>query len=551
MSHNVFANNNEICAKSASGSSNLATDTCFSPGAPMPGVPVPYMNSCKASDITKGSKTVAIKGMEVCMEDKSYFATSYGDEAATQGLKRGVVSTSVQGKCRFIGWSPNVFVEGLAVTRHLDMVTHNHNSPANTPPMHYMSNADPSNPCKKDYEQIAKRCAPDDHKDRAKRGKGVPKDKQGKVDKAGNWVMDHCGPLMVHPGDNFEDWKKDFGDLGSLMKKASDQLKNDVIAKMEKEIAEFAAKKLTKMAVRRGLTGWIPVVGWVLTAVDVAATGYEIATTVSTMKDELADLKKTVDNLKKESDNVTKAFKDYEDKLKKYGTMSADEKKKAEREVMAAVQGAYGAANPCLRARKCALVPYNKADKDNGWLGKGCCPGQTGHHLLPDAMFRSADKQEQAKAFETWKKSYGGKKDKSKLTASDMPRDHKANAKCWDKYKEGPAPTICLEGTDNTSGSHGLVHSATSTLLAPFKSSPTMDYTKARSLLAKEISVAYGCDADCLEAQLDEAYCKMYTCGGNKPCPEKLKDAKVVPHDGMPNGGPKTGDGTVNTDMDG
>jgi Domain of unknown function (DUF4150) len=132
MSHHVYANNNEICAKSSAGSSNMAVDVCFSPGAPPPGVPVPYMNTCKASDVANGSRSVFIKGMELCLEDKRHFSMSYGDEPATPGLKKGTVSSAVRGKCYFINWSPNVFVEGLAVTRHLDLVTHNHNSDLHT-----------------------------------------------------------------------------------------------------------------------------------------------------------------------------------------------------------------------------------------------------------------------------------------------------------------------------------------------------------------------------------------------------------------------------------
>ncbi|QDQ27520.1 DUF4150 domain-containing protein [Chitinimonas arctica] len=544
MSHNVFANNNEICAKSASGTSNLAIDTCFSPGAPMPGVPVPYMNTCKAGDITKGSRTVFIKGMEVCLEDKSYFSTSYGDEAATKGLKRGTVSTSVQGKCRFIGWSPNVFIEGLAVTRHLDMVTHNHNSPANTPPTYYMSSQDTKTKCKEDQDRIAKRCAADSKKNM--KGKGVPTGKQDKADKAHEWVTDHCGPLLAKPGEDFENWYKEFGDTGKLMQQAASQLKNEVIAKMEKEVTEYATKTVVKMAARRGLTGWIPVVGWVLTAVDVAVTGYEVATTVSTMKDELADLKKTVEQLKKESQNVTKVLDKYKDELKNYGNLDKKRQGEVAREVMAGVQGAYGAANPCLRARKCSLIPYNKTTAANNWAGKGCCPGQTGHHLMPDAMFRNGDKAVQNSAFDKWKTSYKGEKPLEDLKIADMPRDKKPTAKCWDKYKEGPAPTICLEGSDNTSGSHGVMHAATAKAVKPFQAKPEMDYTKARSLLAHEISVAYGCDVKCLEAQLDESYCKMYTCGNpGDDCEKKLKDAKVVPHSGMPNGGPTSTDGDL------
>ncbi len=180
MSHNVFANSNEICAKSSSGSSTLAADTCFSPGAPPPGVPILYMSTGKASDLTKGSKTVLIQGAEVCMQDKSYFSTNYGDESATKALKRGFVSTAVQGKCYFIGWSPNVSVQGKAVTRHMDMMTHNHSNPGNTPPMPFISSLDPDSAdnCEGDAATAEKACEPAEGK---------------------SWVETHCDGMMEKP----------------------------------------------------------------------------------------------------------------------------------------------------------------------------------------------------------------------------------------------------------------------------------------------------------------------------------------------------------------
>jgi DNA-binding protein H-NS len=539
MSHHVYANNNEICSKSASGTSNLALDVCHSPGAPMPGVPIPYMNTCKASDVTNGSRTVFIKDMEICLEDKSYFSTSYGDEPATQGLKKGSVSSSVQGKCRFINWSANVFVEGLAVTRHLDLVTHNHNSPANTPPTPYISSASPPKACKHDVKKVQDKCKPDN--DKKKKHKGVPKGKD--TGKTGGWVLDHCGPLLVKPGDNFEDWKKDFGDLNGLFKQAADQLKNDVISKLEREALEFAGKKLGKMAIRRGLTGWIPVVGWVMTAVDVVSTGYEVATTVSEMKGQIADLKDTVTNLQEQAGKITETFDKYKDKLNNFGTLSADEQSKVAREVMADVQSAYGAAQPCMRARKCILTPYKDTDSAaDTWSGKGCCPGQTGHHLLPDAMFRSNSPGDKDKAFAAWKGTYGGDKPKSDLSYSDMPRDKKPTAKCWGNYTEGGAPTICLEGMDNTGGSHGAMHATTRDLMNVHRLEGEMNYTAARSELAAVVSTAYGCDRKCLEAQLDDYYCKAYSCGKpGQACKETLKDAKLIPHSGLSGGGPVKG----------
>ena len=59
------------------------------------------------------------------------------------------------------------------------------------------------------------------------------------------------------------------------------------------------------------------------------------------------------------------------------------------------------------------------------------------------------------------------------------------------------------------------------------------DYATIRDRLAKIISAAYGCDPDCLKAQLDKYYKDKYKCAG-KP--------KVVRHTGQSHGGPKEDD---------
>ncbi|MBK8255874.1 MAG: DUF4150 domain-containing protein [Polyangiaceae bacterium] len=517
MAHHVYANDNEICSKTADGKSVMATDTCFSPGAPYPGVPVTYMNMCQASDVTNGSKTVFIMGGEICLEDKSYFATSYGDEPATQALKKGVVSNAVQGKCYFIAWSPNVFAESLAVTRHMDMVTHNHSNPGNTPAVYYISRAAPPKDCVKDIKKMDERCKPDDDKTKVRKGKKLVK-KGG--DKLGGWVLDHCGPLLVKPGADFKEWMNEFGDLNKLMEQATQTLKNEVIQKLEQEIAEYATKKLVKMAVRRGLTGWIPIVGWALTIADVAYTGYELSQKIPELKEQLSGLKDMAKNLEEAGSKIARTFNDYKDKIKNFDKLSPEEQGKVARELMADVQSAYALANPCLRARKCLLVPFSKTESSPATLaGDACCPGQTGHHLLPDAMFRDPEKTAAAR------------KANPKIDRKDLPLE-----KCWEGYTEGGAPTICMEGTNNTMGSHGAMHKATETLLTPFKGARQMDYDTAAKLMAKQVALMYGCDADCIKAQLDAYYKDAYKCGA-------LGGAKVVPHTGMAGGGPKVSGG--------
>jgi hypothetical protein len=142
MDTRVFANGREICAKTAGGSASIAVDLCFSPGAPLPGLPVPRTSLCRAGDLAGGSKTVFIRGGEAGIEDKSCFTTGPGDEAATPGPRKGTACGGAPGRNRFIGWSANVFVEGAAVTRHLDLVAH-HPATGPTVPAPYLSQAVP------------------------------------------------------------------------------------------------------------------------------------------------------------------------------------------------------------------------------------------------------------------------------------------------------------------------------------------------------------------------------------------------------------------------
>ncbi|ASX07160.1 HNH/endonuclease VII fold toxin-2 domain-containing protein [Escherichia coli] len=81
------------------------------------------------------------------------------------------------------------------------------------------------------------------------------------------------------------------------------------------------------------------------------------------------------------------------------------------------------------------------------------------------------------------------------------------------EYTEGKAPTICLEGKDNRTGSHGALHSATGTLIEEKHFGKEMSYKDARCMVIDEVALMYGCDKSCLKAQLDKAYQDAYTCG--------------------------------------
>lgn len=128
MQTHVYANDNEICCKASDGKSALPpTDACWSPPSPPAGpVVLPYPNMAQASDLSNGTTSVFICGTEVAVKDVSYFATSTGNEPATEAFQKGLATQVIKGKAVFTSWSSDVKFEGLNVCRHMDTMTHNH-----------------------------------------------------------------------------------------------------------------------------------------------------------------------------------------------------------------------------------------------------------------------------------------------------------------------------------------------------------------------------------------------------------------------------------------
>lgn len=98
------------------------------------------------------------------------------------------------------------------------------------------------------------------------------------------------------------------------------------------------------------------------------------------------------------------------------------------------------ATDPCLSARRCLLQPYKrKTDENTGKARKkalGCCPPQTGHHLVEKASFME-----------------GG------VQIGTFPLTAAPEGKKWLEYDEDMAPCVCAEGTShNRGGTHELMH---------------------------------------------------------------------------------------------
>lgn len=131
------------------------------------------------------------------------------------------------------------------------------------------------------------------------------------------------------------------------------------------------------------------------------------------------------------------------------------------------------AANKCVQARRCKLVPYN-ANHDGA---SGCCPSQTPDHLIPKASFFK------------------------------ISHDHGEKLDSWPNYDENKAPCMCAEGGSNTAGSHGLRH-AHHKANGPGKD-VMQSFDKEADLAAKgaaEVFKSSGCGEDCIKQQLTNGH---------------------------------------------
>lgn len=536
MPHHVYANDNEIATNSADGkSAGAAPDVCMSPPGPPAGpVPVTYANTVYAKDITNGSRTVFIKGGEIALEDVSYFSTSTGNEGATNAFAKGIVSGVIKGRAHFASWSPNVKVEGLSVTRHLDLVTHNHANPGNALTQRYQSVFSNNPACANARRKIQKKCAPerDERRPRAK--------KRGLLRTLGNiatlpdsairrtlgyspgrdnqWIDDHCDGLWAKPtAARAQDLQNQ---INELMEIAQDP--TAIISRAMGEILEMAyehlswwylARKLLWLggrSVAKTVVGALAAgtgVGVVVTAAMAAWTVSDVISTAKDIAEKLGpDAMEHLDDLM----NIQNIQDMAQQKLDEYAEdpMSA----------MADAQSLAAQANPCVRARRCQLVPYNKTgSRTAARTGEGCCPGQTGHHLIPGEVTKGQG-------------CYPG----TNISDSKGYRN---------------APTICLEGVNNSHGTHGVAHTEMYDSVEDFRvenNTDTISYDEIRDKAINSVTEpppnapASGCNKACLRAQLDGYYeeCKD---NENLPALSGSNSSHYTP-------APTTGDGRLRYD---
>ncbi|WP_431261967.1 HNH/endonuclease VII fold toxin-2 domain-containing protein [Roseateles chitinivorans] len=338
---------------------------------------------------------------------------------------------------------------------------------------------------KGEREHIEDKCKPESEEEKTKRhtkrkgllGKLQRRPNAGSGKPNAGWIGSHCDFLMAKPGSADELVK----DLENLPKQMAESLGMKALEAVEQKVVQAledaVKKKLAKLALKQGFIRVFsflggPVVG---VAVNVAMTADAIndvrraVEEFPQMKKEVENAQRALESAKKQVGDVNKALDHYRDP--KTGLLKKDA-------IASDMMEAVARTNDCITARRCQLVPYNQTGSGPAMAGKGCCPGQTGHHLLPEAMFDHCS-------------NYG-------------PKEH------------ARAPTMCVEGATNSLGSHGKAHrSLLNVLNEKYDSVPfggTMSKSDAISAGVESVRKTFPearCSEECLRAQLENYYKKI------------------------------------------
>jgi GHH signature containing HNH/Endo VII superfamily nuclease toxin 2 len=358
-------------------------------------------------------------------------------------------------------------------------------SVGNTATFPYLDSKAVTKHCDDEKKAIDQQCKPesDDAKTRRMQGKGgllgklkLPKKPDSSAKPGGQWIADHCEFLMFKPRSATEM----FSELENLPGQMAQQMGTKALEAAHnkaKEVLEKAVeKKLAKMGAKQlaGRVGSFLGGPWTGIGVNIAMTASG-AHDMATALEELPDLKGELDSARRALDDATQKVKEAQSALDRY--KKADGSLNADALISDTMEGA-ARTNPCITARRCQLVPYNQTQNPAALNGKGCCPGQTGHHVLPSAMFEHCDNYNSSQA---------------------------ANA-----------PTICVEGATNSHGSHGRIHGGLKRVLErdypniPYGAAmPSKDATQAGVDSVQEIFPESKCSEKCLKAQLDDYYKKL------------------------------------------
>lgn len=378
----------------------------------------------------------------------------------------------------------------------------------NTPAKPYTDTFNKSTDCAKDKAAIDKSCKPEAEEDKLKRQKSknsllskikLPTHGGKSTKPDAQWINDHCEFLMIKPSSPEEMFKE----LSGIPAKMADELGTKALEavknKAQEKLTDAVEKKLAKMGLKQVAARVGSFLGgpWTGIAVNVAMTAdgaNDIKNAVKEFPDltnEIEQAKQQLEVAEKKIAEFTKEFDKYKDPTKASGFN--------EQAMVSDMMHGAAEMNPCIRARRCSLVPYNQTENPAAANGKGCCPGQSGHHVLPSSMFK------------------------------DCP-----------EYKAAEAPTICVEGTTNSHGSHGLIHGMLGANLGDLMykggkqippGAPIMkkDAIEAGAKSVEDAFPLSKCDTRCIKAQLSAFYDKLNCVAKNASGETKKAPTAPIP----------------------
>jgi hypothetical protein len=155
----------------------------------------------------------------------------------------------------------------------------------------------------------------------------------------------------------------------------------------------------------------------------------------------------------------------------------------------------------CCEARKCMLVRYSPNKCCNGKNGEQMTP----HHVVLKSQF--------------YESGFAGKSTIAEQDKGALLTDENGD----NKYSINKAPCICEEGTSQTEGNHGEIHTETNIATLEHKSvKPNLTESKtsikkdakwkvgeSEAVGAQAVEDVTGCDKDCIEAQVRQGHSDM------------------------------------------
>lgn len=302
------------------------------------------------------------------------------------------------------------------------------------------------------------------------------------------WKDQHCGAALMQV--NAESFERRMGELRDL----TDNMYGDIVDYAADLGIEMALERAERWALASGgrlaASGLCTVVGPIGTGVcGAAATVISVVSGIWNLFSGARDIARATRQINDTLDTLTNIRNNAEAILE--AGRDPAKLENVQRELSDAMAAAADA-DRCLRARKCYLVPYatktgqgpnsmNQRGTGNAGLfdigvmdlsdSRGCCPGQTGHHLIPKAML------------------------------DDCP--------AYTTSRHRAAPVVCAEGANHSMGSHGRLHGAIEQYLKQNHSNGqpmTMQDAIDGAAESLQSSVGGHCRIVCIKEQLARFY---------------------------------------------